>query len=85
MPTGVTHVRPISPVADRPGHYQSYAIDPNDTITELNLIGRIILNRVWRPWSSYYLANLDWCCLMRGIRSEVGMSRRRAARLMAHR
>jgi dTDP-glucose 4,6-dehydratase len=65
-PAGAPHLRLLTSVTDRPGHNRRYAIDPGRISSELGWQPRHDFEAGLAATVDWYLANLDWCELVRG-------------------
>jgi dTDP-glucose 4,6-dehydratase len=61
QPSGAPHSRLITPVADRPGHDQRYAIDPSKITKELQWQPRHDLDTGLNATLDWYFRHQDWC------------------------
>lgn len=77
-PAGAPHLRLLTSVTDRPGHDRRYAIDPGRISSELGWQPRHDFEAGLAATVDWYLANLDWCELVRG-RAGYGGERLSAA------
>jgi len=64
-PEGAPHARLITPVRDRPGHDQRYAIDPTRISEELGWQPRHTFEEGLRATIRWYIQHQEWCATVR--------------------